>query len=82
MSDPNYYLNIAGGCAVAVGCLVCCAINWDNPPDWCPNWLQPEWKRYDVDETHKKRNSDGDINNVTVAVKDYNSNSTKDWELV
>ena len=82
MSDVNIYLNIAGGCVVAVGCMVCCALNWDDPPDWCPNWIQPEWKR---DETVSKYKHEITINTLKkpeIIVNNYKSNETREWEIV
>tara|TARA_B100001063_G_scaffold227817_1_gene238640 strand:- start:260 stop:517 length:258 start_codon:yes stop_codon:yes gene_type:complete len=56
-NDPNFYFTLAGACSVCVCCLVCTAKNWDDPPDWLPNFCQPRWKRdyyYDEHEIHSK----------------------------
>lgn len=84
--NPTDYLMIAGGCAALACCLTCCAKHWDDPPDWCPNWWQPEWKR---DEPEGKRvknynSTTGDtiqLPIVAIAKKDKQSPTTG-WEMV
>ena len=43
--DTMTYLEIAGGLSVLVCCIVYCAKNWDDPPDWWPNCLKNEWQK-------------------------------------
>jgi len=45
--DPQSYLMAAGGLAILAGGITYCATNWDNPPDWWPNKLQPWWNKKD-----------------------------------
>tara|TARA_B100000073_G_C23738889_1_gene573086 strand:- start:751 stop:936 length:186 start_codon:yes stop_codon:yes gene_type:complete len=37
------YLISAGCLALCAGSITYCASNWDNPPDWWPDFLQPKW---------------------------------------
>ena len=53
MQDPVDYLYIAGGLAACAFTLTCCAIHWDDPPDWCPEFWQPSWKRYKEKDSPK-----------------------------
>ena len=39
------YLTAALGCLLLALCLTYGAKNWDDPPDWWPNCLQPKWSR-------------------------------------
>ena len=43
--DPQSYFMAAGGLAVLAAGITYCATNWDNPPDWWPNKLQPWWNK-------------------------------------
>ena len=43
--EPETYLAIAGGLSVLVCCLVYCATNWDDPPDYWPNCLKNDWQK-------------------------------------
>ena len=38
-----YYFALAAGCLFLASFLTYCAINWDDPPDWWPHCLQPNW---------------------------------------
>ena len=43
--DPQSYLMAAGGLAVLAAGITYCATNWDDPPEWWPNQLQPWWNK-------------------------------------
>lgn len=43
--DAITYLEIAGGLSALVCCIVYCAKNWDDPPDYCPDCLKNEWQK-------------------------------------
>ena len=43
--EPETYLEIAGVAVVLVCGITYCAKNWDDPPDWWPNCLQPWWNK-------------------------------------
>ena len=43
--DPQSYLLAAGGLSIIAAGITYCAVNWDNPPDWWPNNLQPWWNK-------------------------------------
>lgn len=43
--DPQSYFMAAGGLAVLAAGITYCATNWDNPPEWWPNQLQPWWNK-------------------------------------
>ena len=45
--DPQSYLMAAGGLAVVAAGITYCAVNWDDPPEWWPNSLQPWWNKKD-----------------------------------
>ena len=45
--DPQSYLMAAGGLAILAGGITYCATNWDEPPEWWPNRLQPWWNKKD-----------------------------------
>ena len=49
--DAITYLEIAGGLSVLVCCIVYCAKNWDDPPDWWPNCLKNEWQKDSLKNT-------------------------------
>ena len=46
------YLITAGCLATLAGAITYCALNWDDPPDWWPDCLQPSWN---VEEKFKKQ---------------------------
>ena len=43
--DPQSYLMAAGGLAFVAAGITYCAVNWDDPPEWWPNSLQPWWNK-------------------------------------
>lgn len=43
--DPQSYLMAAGGLAFVAAGITYCAVNWDDPPEWWPNYLQPWWNK-------------------------------------
>ena len=43
--DPQSYLMAAGGLAFVAAGIPYCAVNWDDPPEWWPNSLQPWWNK-------------------------------------
>ena len=43
--EPETYLEIAGVAVVLVCGITYCAKNWDDPPVWWPNCLQPWWNK-------------------------------------
>ena len=45
------YLITAGGLAILAGTLTYCAANWDDPPYWWPDFLQPS---LNIEEKFKK----------------------------
>ena len=45
--DPQSYLMAAGGLAFVAAGITYCAVNWDDPPEWWPNSLQPWWNKKD-----------------------------------
>ena len=53
--DPQSYFMAAGGLAILAAGITYCATNWDNPPDWWPNKLQPWWNKK---EPEPKQTSD------------------------
>ena len=55
--DPQAYLVAAGGLALCAGAITYCAVNWDDPPDWWPNMLQPWWNKEDTDKKDEKQTS-------------------------
>lgn len=55
--DPQAYLIAAGGLALCAGAITYCAVNWDDPPDWWPNRLQPWWNKKDTDKKDEKQTS-------------------------
>ena len=57
--EPITYIYIACGCACLAGSLTYCATNWDDPPDWWPNFLQPWWNKSDNDLTFDTLNQKG-----------------------
>ena len=48
--DPQSYLMAAGGLAFVAAGITYCAVNWDDPPEWWPNSLQP-WRNKKDSET-------------------------------
>ena len=50
--DPQNYLMAAGGLSIIAAVITYCAVNWDNPPEWWPNKLQPWWNKKEV---HQKQ---------------------------
>ena len=48
--DPQSYLLAAGGLSVIVAGITYCAVNWDSPPDWWPNRLQPWWNKKESEQ--------------------------------
>ena len=87
------YLTIAGCLAGCATFLTCCAANWDDPPDWCPNFCQPSWKIYKEKDSPKlsdtsNKNKDLDATsriNSKIDIVVYNGDDEKkgkEWELV
>jgi len=90
------YLTIAGCLAGCATFLTCCAANWDDPPEWCPNCWQPSWKKYKekdspkLSDTLDKNNKDLDSStriNSKIDIVVYNGDDEsnkkgKEWELV
>tara|TARA_B100000530_G_scaffold38196_1_gene22074 strand:+ start:209 stop:460 length:252 start_codon:yes stop_codon:yes gene_type:complete len=76
-NDPNFYLTMAGGCSALVCCLVCIAKNWDNPPEWLAQRMQPKWnKTYGTTENSKVKTS------PTIIVNKQYDNDEKGWQIV
>ena len=48
--DPQSYLLAAGGLATLAAGITYCAVNWDSPPDWWPNRLQPWWNKKEPEQ--------------------------------
>ena len=48
--DPQSYLLAAGGLSIIAAGITYCAVNWDNPPDWWPNNLQPWWNKKEPEQ--------------------------------
>ena len=48
--DPQSYLLAAGGLSLVAAGITYCAVNWDNPPDWWPNRLQPWWNKKEPEQ--------------------------------
>ena len=69
-NDPAFYLTIAGGCSTLVCCLVCIAKHWDDPPDWFPKQLQPEWKKYLYDKERKPKANKGNPRNSSFTLSE------------
>ena len=53
------YLITASILSFLICCLTYCAKNWDDPPDWWPNCLQPWWNKSDNDLTFDTLNHKG-----------------------
>ena len=49
--DPQSYLLAAGGLSIVAAGITYCAVNWDNPPEWWPNRLQPWWNKKEAEQT-------------------------------
>ena len=52
--DAANYLYAAAVLATVTGMITYCASNWDDPPDWWPDRLQPWWNKRDPVETEDK----------------------------
>ena len=48
--DPQSYLLAAGGLSIIAAGITYCAVNWDNPPEWWPNRLQPWWNKKEPEQ--------------------------------
>ena len=52
------YIYIVAGLSSLTCVITYCATNWDNPPEWWPNALQPWWNKRDPVETDDKDKPD------------------------
>ena len=55
MYKAETYLEIAGILSVCVCCIVYCAVNWDDPPEWWPRCLQ---NKYEINLNEKLQNNE------------------------
>ena len=52
--DATNYIYIVAGLSSLTCVITYCATNWDDPPEWWPNALQPWWNKQDPVETEDK----------------------------
>ena len=83
--DPQSYLMAAGGLAFVAAGITYCAVNWDDPPEWWPNYLQPWWNKKEsepiqTDKFVKHVDEREEQNDTTSGGKDETKEKSEDQQ--